>query len=110
MRNPPKDNNCLLIDDELGGNLYSRIRPRGVTNDLVKKALNGNRESMSKLKSIIRIFEDDRVSGFDGILIYNEVGGRRYLTAISAGKGEPKSTSGSLDNPLTKKCFEGNDL
>lgn len=104
-KTPPKDKNCLLIYDDLGGNLYSRIRPPGVTNALIKKALNGNRKSESKLKSIIKKFEDDRVSGFDGVLVYDEVNGRRFLTAISAGKGKPKSTSEILENPLTKNVL-----
>lgn len=101
IKNPPQHRNCLLIFNELGGNLYSRIRPPGVTDALVKKMLQGDLASELELKKLMRSFEDDRVSGFDGMFIYYEDQKSRYLTVISPGKGKSKTSSENIKIPLT---------
>ena len=83
IRRDANGNYCMPINSIT----FINIRPNGITNEIVHKAVvEGDKSAIKKVNKLMRIRYDDVINeGFDGVIVYDEYNGPR-LSRLIAGK------------------------
>lgn len=65
--------------------VYVKKRPKAITSELIASSVQGNRDSLKRLRKALRTYRDSEVErGFDGLVAFKNEGSEYTLTTISA--------------------------
>ncbi|OWW18346.1 hypothetical protein AYR66_02555 [Noviherbaspirillum denitrificans] len=83
---PPDTYRCSkerrLIEVDLA---YIKKRPKAITNELLERSLQGEKQSLKILRKALRTYRDSEIDkGFDGVVVLRNEGNHYELTTIGA--------------------------